>query len=518
MLRSRLTTRLPILVGGALLGLAVARADVIYLEAGGQYKGKILRETAREVVIKTAAGEVAVPRRDIRRLVREDDVKATFDKKWKEIELTGDADAFYELGQWAKGQGQQLAEESKRCWEKAIALDGFHKRAREALGHVQHGGRWYSEDDYKREVQGLVRWDGRWVTAEDRDLLAQGLVQDASGAWVRPDGSAAPTPPRRPTPAASKPDKPAEKASAVPAGQPRPPRGSPGPMQPAGEPDARDKEDKAWYLDTTRVGDFDAAATIESKYYKIKTNVKPEYATRYGEMMDRYYGRFLKVFKEFLPPGEISKSTIWIYSSQQEFMGSTGMPDGVGGFYNTGNKRVTGYHGTFGNNGNTRTVLAHEGTHQFEDVVLQGSFGNCPIWILEGLAVFFESAFWDGEDVVIGLVPTDRLSALKRGLQANSLIPLSQLIRTPQPQFTAYHYAHAWSLIYMVLYYGGNKAVRQRCQQWFTDLMMSSRQGPVTAEMVEERCGGKDKFLELEQKWKEWLGELSYDFDPRKSK
>lgn len=492
-----------------------AQADVIYLEAGGQYKGKIVREGSREVVIKTGAGEVAVPRRSIRRIVREEDTKATFDKRWKESQ--SDADALFELAKWAKEQG--LADEARRCWERAVEVDAYHKPSHEALGHIQHGGRWYSDEDYKREVQGLVKFDGRWVTPEERDMLSQGLVQDETGAWVRPEDLAKPAEQRRrvspPAPPAGADRK--QEPAAPSAGQPRQPRlpqASPG----AGGVDERDKEDRAWYLDSTRVCDFEGAPTVESKYYRIKTNIKGEYATRYGEMMDRYYGRFLKVFKEFLPPGDIPKSMIWIYASQQEFMGATGMPDGVGGFYSTGNKRVTGYHGTFGMNGNTRTVLAHEGTHQFEDVVLQGAFGNCPIWILEGLAVFFESAFWDGQDIVIGLVPQDRLSSLKRGLATNSLIPLSQLIRTPQPQFTAYHYAHAWSLIYMVLYYGGSKAVRQRCQQWFTDLMMASRRGPVTAEMVEERCGGQDKFLELEQKWKEWLGELSYDFDPRKSK
>ena len=487
-----------------------AAADIVYLEAGGQYKGKVLRETAREVVIKTAAGEVVVPRRDIRRIVREDDAKATFEKRWKENETTGDGDAFYELGKWAKEQS--LPEEAKKAWEKAVAVDAYHKKAREALGHVFYQGRWYTDEEYKRDVQGLVKWDGKWVRAEDADRLAQGLVQDESGAWVRPEELSKPAAQRRQVEVGPPPTKPGAtgKPGASPAAQPR--QGA----SPGAAVDERDKEDKAWYLDSTRVCDFGAAPIHDSKYYRIKTNVKPEYAERYGQMMDRYYGRFLKVFKDFLPPGELPKSTIWIYASQQEFMGATGMPDGVGGFYNTGDKRVTGYHGTFGMNGNTRTVLAHEGTHQFEDIVLQGAFRNCPIWILEGLAVFFESAYWDGNDIVIGLVPRDRLAALKRGLQANGLIPLEQLIRTSQPQFTAYHYAHAWSLIYMVLYYGGSKTIRQRCQQWFTDLMMASKQGPVTPEMVEERCGGKEKFLELEQKWKEWLGELSYDFSPRK--
>ena len=134
---------------------------------------------------------------------------------------------------------------------------------------------------------------------------------------------------------------------------------------------------------------------------------------------------------------------------------------------------------------------------------------------MEGLAVLFESAYYDGKEVVIGLVPRDRLQSLKRGLASNTLIPLTQLIRTPQQSFTAYHYAHAWGLIYMILYYGESKTVRQRCQKWFSDLFSAAKTGRVTAETVEERIGGREKFLELEQRWKDWIRDLPYDYDPR---
>lgn len=486
-----------------LVGALAAHADVIHLEGGGKYRGTIVKETAREVHIRTAGGVVVVPRRDIASIEKDESKQQAFARREAEVRGKDDPDAHHELGLWAKGQG--LDAEARRCFERAIALDAFHRGARQELGHRYHQGRWYTEEEYRRAVQGLVEWDGRWVTPEERARLEQGFIKDADGNWVRPEDLARKAEEERL--ARERQNPPAEPAP----GQPGP-RGGRFEPPPAG-PDLN--EDTAWYRDETRVGDIGAVAPTESRYYRIRTNVKPEYARRYGEMMDRYYVRFLKVFEQLMPPGAPPKSEILIYSSQREFMAAEGMGQTVGGFYNTGNKRVTAFHGMFGQTGTTREVLAHEGTHQFQDIVLQGSFRNAPIWILEGLAVFFESAYYDGKDVVIGLVPRDRLAALKRGLATEQLIPLTDLIRTPQAQFTGYHYAHAWGLIYMILYYGESKSVRARTQQWFSDLFSLSKRGRVTPEMVEERCGGREKFLELEQRWKDWLRDLPYDFDPR---
>lgn len=378
----------------------------------------------------------------------------------------------YELALWARERG--FASESQRLLEQTVALDGFHEGARLALGHRQHEGRWYSDDEYKREVLGLVLGpDGRWVQ--------------------RPEAPAPSADPgTQPTPAVAK-----------------------GPLVPPPPPSPY-QEDKEWYQDPeSKVCAWEEAEVYKSKYYLIKTNVKPEYAKRYGKMMDQYFKRFVSVFKDFLPETGYERSEIYIHATKAEFHEQNPqVPKTAGGFYSPQTKRVVAYHGLFGGQGTTRDVLAHEGTHQFEDIVLRGKFWNCPIWIIEGLAVYFESAYFNGREVKIGLVPRERLWSLKRGLASNSLIPLRTLIRTPQRQFGGYHYAHAWSLIYMVIYGNKSKKLRQKNRQWFSDLFMSALQGKVSPEQVEEKLGGKEAFDELEAAWKEWISELPYDYKP----
>jgi hypothetical protein len=473
----------------------LAQADIIHLVSGGKHRGTIVKETRRAVTIETGVGKITVRRDEISRIERTADPKSEFLKRWKALRAKkADADEVFALGQWAEKQ-EGLAEEARRCFYKAIKLDAFHEGAHLALGHKEYQGKWYRAEDYAQVSQGKVKHEGRWVTPSEKANLERGLIQTADGRWVKPGAS---------TP---------QSAGAPSAGQPRPR------MRPMAPPPPADKsaEDTAWYRDNTKVCEFSAAPIHESRFYKIKTNVKPEYAERYGKMMDQYYKRFLKVFKDFLPNGDLPKGEIYIYSSRAEFQRYERVGPTTGGFYQTGIRRVTAFHGPFGNSGHTREVLAHEGTHQFEDFVLMGrGFSNAPIWILEGLAVLFESATYDGKEVVVGLVPRDRLMTLKRGLASGTLIPLDRLIRTPQPSFTAYHYAHAWSLIYMILYSSESKAVRKKTQQWFADLFMSAKEGPVTPEMVIERCGGQEGFAELEERWKAFIRELPYDYDPRK--
>lgn len=500
-----------------------AIADVIYLEAGGRIEGQIVEETDAQVVVQTPSGARQVIARDeILRIDKAAVPAAEFERRFAAIAAT-DVDAgqqFYELGKWAAGKGTR--ELASRAYRRAIEVDPDNRLAHEALGHRKHRGRWYDTDGYKKAVEGLVRWKDKWVTPSEREFYEAGFTKNDQGEWVRPEDLARQEPvrPKKPTSI----PKPEVKPIPEPGGKQTP--------KPEVKPEV--VEDTSWYDDHTTVGTWDDALRkpVESKYYKIYSNIKPEYIARYAKMLDTYSSRgFQKVFdaKKNLPRG-FPKGDIYIHASQQAFMGATGMGQSVGGFYQPGQRKVVAYHGRFGSTGTTRTVIIHECTHQFEDYVLPGKMWNAPVWIIEGFAVFFESARYvaDKDTVIIGHVPRDRLANLKSGLRSNTLIPLADLIRTPQPAFTGYHYAHAWGLIYYMIY-GGSEAKRVRCthqggcknqrrhnQRIFADLFFLARERRVTPEDLETLFGGREAFAKFEQAWKDWIGVIPYDFDPEK--
>ncbi len=517
---SRLTSKLALFVLALAIALApLAEADVVHLEAGGKIRGEIVEETATHVIVRTAYGSTHTIRRDeIAKIEREQDPDAEFERRFKAVPA-GDAQGFFELGRFA--QGKNLSARAKQAFTKAIEVDPEHAEARAALGHRKHRGRWYDEASYKKAVEGLVEWNGQWVTPAEKELLEQGFVRDDKGQWVRAEdlarqesgrGSSTAAPQPKPLPSVEKQPK---------APEPKADPKAPAPATPAKPKPAAPAEDDSWYDDHETAMAWEEATrpekAYESRFYKIYTNLKPEYGRRYAEMMDQYAIQFQKVFKNFLPKGGFGKSEIWIYPSQEAFQQGEQMGQGVGGYYSSGNRRVVCYHGRFGPTGTTRTVLAHEGTHQFEHIVLPAGFLNAPIWIIEGFAVFFESAIWDAKakKVLIGSIPRDRLSNLKQGIKANQYIGLADLIRTPQPAFTGYHYAHAWSMVYYLIYSQppGSKK-REQYRKVFEHLFFLARTKRVSAEDVEEVWGGKEKFLAFEEEWKQWVLDLPYDFDP----
>jgi hypothetical protein len=516
------------------LALQTAKADTVWLEGGGKVTGEIVSESESELVVRTKYGAThVIAVEDILKIERQGKPKEEFQKQLAQL-AKDDADGFCDLGEWARQRG--LEEESQQAFGRAIEIDSEHARAHRALGHKRHLGRWYDEATYKKVVEGLVEYRGKWVTPADKEFLELGFVKDGDGQWVRPEDLA------------RQPEKPREKTGSGKAGTPEKPssgtgtEGSTRPRQPQPRPtrplppSAEESEgDTSWYDDheTSQTWEQAQRKPYKSKYYEIYTNVKPEYAERYGKMLDTYSEKgFQSVFnaKKRLPNG-VPKGKIYIYPDQKSFMAAEGMGPSVGGYYQPGQSRVVCYHGRFGMTGTTKTVLIHEATHQFEDYVLPGKMWNCPVWIIEGFAVFFESAKYDPKKnkVIIGFVPRDRLANMKQGVSSGNYIGLHELIRTPQPSFTGFHYAHAWSLIYYMVYGGSEKKKvgkscghaprckneRRHNQEIFSDLFFLAQSKQVTPADTEALFGGAAGFKAFEEQWKEWILAVPYDFDPR---
>src|SRR5690606_34684164 len=110
-----------------------------------------------------------VPRDEIAQIVREEDAKSEFQRRYDELKRSPDPDRYYELGVWA--QEKELDKRARSCFLRAIEVDAFHERSRVALGHVLYQGRWYTPDEYKEQVEGLVRWEDGWVTPQEKELL-----------------------------------------------------------------------------------------------------------------------------------------------------------------------------------------------------------------------------------------------------------------------------------------------------------------------------------------------------------
>ena len=217
------------------------------------------------------------------------------------------------------------------------------------------------------------------------------------------------------------------------------------------------------------------------------------------EKIDHELKRFFRKAEKVRFENEETK--VFVYKTEEEFQRLTGTK--FGGFFRIQDGSIHAYHGRFDLTGDTVSVLGHEYTHKWEAKVVDRWF-NMPPWIYEGLAVYF------GDGVVVPRegrakaqqIPRDRLLAIQRAIREKRYIKIKELMETPPgPKFTGFHYAHAWSVIYMLV--NTNKGNRDIFNKVFTDCIQSRHTIQDFADVC-KRIGGIEGF---EVKWKEWVME-----------
>jgi hypothetical protein len=129
-------------------------------------------------------------------------------------------------------------------------------------------------------------------------------------------------------------------------------------------------------------------------------------------------------------------------------------------------------------------TLIHEATHQLSyNSGLQNRYFENPVWISEGLAIYFETPDMSsgGGWRTIGRVNDDRLRRFREYLGARPPDSLRQLIsqddRMRSPDTAVDAYAESWALCYFLLRVHGGK---------FTEYLRVQSQRPVLSTMTPE--------------------------------
>lgn len=394
--------------------------DVLLLEDGRQFKGKFIKAAAGDVFFRWQNRERAHPKEDILALslARK---RAGAESLWSTAENT--ADGWFWMG--VALARKQLGVEAVICYRHAIILDPEHSRSRRVLGHAKLDGKWLKRHEVKEKLKsGFVLDDGKLVKGDSA----------AGRTSVKP------------------PDKTIEKSLHF--------------ISPMKLTDRQLKDfDKER---ANRKQDFEAFKknlqkdyqglpwsnrhVIQSRHFTIECNCTRKTALRYGKIMDSLFNVLTKRFPAYRL-GNTSRPIVYIYRNADDFRDKTGMFYGVGGFYVPTSGHLYTYHGTFGMTQTTFNVLAHEGTHQFQGKVLQ-SFKNVPIWIIEGLAVYFGDGARLKEDgsISTGVIPRDRLLHIQDKIKESKQDSLTKLVTLEHRQFSGTHYADAWALVYFLVH------------------------------------------------------------------
>jgi hypothetical protein len=154
---------------------AAASADEVYLKSGGQLSGRIVSRTATTIEIEVGAGRMKVPASSVARIEEGRSALQEYEERAGGL-APGDAPGWVALGDWASARG--LGTQARQAYERAHAAAPDNARANEALGRVQVGGRWVSEEEGYR-AKGYVQFEGEWMTPqEQQSIMAERAASD----------------------------------------------------------------------------------------------------------------------------------------------------------------------------------------------------------------------------------------------------------------------------------------------------------------------------------------------------
>lgn len=155
-----------------------AAADEVLLKSGGRLSGRVVLRSDTTITVDIGAGRISVP---ISSVVRIEEGRSAFEEyEARAAGLgAGDVAGWLELAAWASAQG--LSTQARQAYERVLAVAPNDPNANEALGRVQLGGRWVSEEESYR-ARGYVQHAGEWMTPAEQQAL---LREEAAAAADR---------------------------------------------------------------------------------------------------------------------------------------------------------------------------------------------------------------------------------------------------------------------------------------------------------------------------------------------
>lgn len=143
-----------------LLAPAAARADVVYIRGAGQISGRIVEQTDQVVKVDTGDGILGVPAANVERIEKARSPLDDYDERAAKL-APNDVNGWRSLGKFAAQKG--ITAQSRAAYRKVLDVSPNDAEAREALGFVQHNGKWMTEEE-SYQARGYVKHEGEWMT------------------------------------------------------------------------------------------------------------------------------------------------------------------------------------------------------------------------------------------------------------------------------------------------------------------------------------------------------------------
>jgi len=244
---------------------------------------------------------------------------------------------------------------------------------------------------------------------------------------------------------------------------------------------------------------------LETRHYIVKTDTTGLVCKKAAKAMEELYHAYTAIFRP--DKAAAQKAEVIIFENRADFqkyaarLRATPRKDTLGFFRcaSDGSSQIVTYKRRT-SEFHTLSTLYHEATHQFIMMAV-GRTNPPPLWVNEGLAVYFEGSRMRNGTLKTGVIPRKRLILLRNALRTGKYIRLADLVKRGRDTYDALAYSEGWSLVYFFLK-SNHGAYKKRFSNYFRALRNGTDhdeafQTHLTRDMVRLETLWKKYFLSL---------------------
>lgn len=211
--------------------------------------------------------------------------------------------------------------------------------------------------------------------------------------------------------------------------------------------------------------------TVVTPHYQVRTDLGPEAAVLIALQQEALYAELLRRMGDLTVNRPTGRTNVAAVKTQKRFTEISGEEKvKAGGLYVRQKNLLIAWGGL----SYITSAMRHEGTHQFVHVFIGA---NCPVWLNEGLAEFYEAGVFENGRLEVGRAVTRDVLAVRDALAKNTHIPLRKMVAIDSAAWAEpmkkekpgeevpLQYHEAWLMVHF-LAYGENGKYRLPFQQY----------------------------------------------------
>ncbi len=256
--------------------------------------------------------------------------------------------------------------------------------------------------------------------------------------------------------------------------------------------------------------------TLESRAYKIHTNLTAEEAREFGRHMDLIYREYSRRFA-VLHGNDRGKQNLYLLRTRADYVSTMGEfgfdASATGGVFFwgvRGSGLATWVEGL--SRDQVFDTLQHEGFHQFAHSKMGREL---PLWVNEGLAEYFGAAIVVKDKVRLGIVDEDRVQAIRAAIENRQAIGFEELLTTDSQQWQRnmntgsvkghLQYYQSWSIVHFLIHGDGG-----RYQKAFSNCLVLISRGR-DHDIAFRESFGTSETAPFARRWRKFMDEVQVD-------